>query len=205
MSEWVPSVDVSALDPEAEPATRAACVAELGRVCREIGFFFAVGHGVKEETLRGVVEASRMFFGRPKAEKRAIDNTLSYAFRGYIGQGIENTGGVPDEREQIEFGSEGEELSAITDVNPYYLRLQGPNQWPNESTCPNFRARVEKFVEEMDVLSRRLTSAFAEVLGLLRPLSPCGFSTRCLVLTSVVPPPDLQIFGTICSQNRTCR
>ena len=48
---------------------------------------------------------------------------------------------------------------------PYYLRLQGPNQWPSDATCPDFRPAVEIFAVEMEEEARRLTGALAEVLG----------------------------------------
>ena len=42
----IPIIDVSPLR-SANPAQRATCAAELGRVCRDIGFFYATGHGME--------------------------------------------------------------------------------------------------------------------------------------------------------------
>ena len=52
--------------------------------------------------------------------------------------GAENTAGLPDLREQVEFGVEEETRPMATDAPPY-ARLRGPNQWPNEIDCPRFR------------------------------------------------------------------
>ena len=63
------------------------------------------GAHAETETL-AAMEAAGAFFSLDKEYKLTIDNAKSAAFRGYIAQGLENTNGVVDEREQIEFGVE---------------------------------------------------------------------------------------------------
>lgn len=162
----VPTVDVSALAEGADAGARARCVAELRDACATVGFFYAVGHGIAHERSRETLAVAARFFALPAETKRALDYRHSYAFRGYISRGAENTAGVVDEREQVEIGDEAPAHADPTCVRPYYERLRGPNQWPAEEDCPGFRTELEAFAADMQALSMRLTGALAESLGL---------------------------------------
>jgi isopenicillin N synthase-like dioxygenase len=48
---------------------RDGAVDSLRRACEELGFFTVTGHGVDEELVRAVADASRAFFDSPDAEK----------------------------------------------------------------------------------------------------------------------------------------
>jgi isopenicillin N synthase-like dioxygenase len=89
----LPIIDVSPLR-SADPAQRAACAAELGKVCRDIGFFYAIGHGIAPSVATGIFDAARTFFGRPTEEKDQLNYARSAHNRGYIGLGRE--GPLPD-------------------------------------------------------------------------------------------------------------
>ena len=46
----VPLVDIQALrDPSASARSRHQVAAALGQACREVGFFYIVGHGIDEQ------------------------------------------------------------------------------------------------------------------------------------------------------------
>jgi len=83
--------------------------------------------------------------------------------------GVENTAGIPDFREQIEFGPEEDvDTGGFGDchVYPPYRRLKGPNQWPPETCLPSFRPIVMEFMKQMGSLSMHLMQALALSLGL---------------------------------------
>ena len=153
------------------PEEEAAFCAILREVCHTIGFFYVASHGVDDSACDGAIDAARRFFALPADEKAKIDNRNSPAFRGYIRLGAENTAGLPDYREQIEFGVEAEALDAASladpDVPPYRC-LVGPNLWPDASACPGFKPAVLHFLEEMEQLSRRLMELLAISLELPR-------------------------------------
>ena len=127
---------VLALPPRGcPPDVEAAFCARLREVCHTIGFFYVSDHTVPIETCDNAIDAAAAFFALPDDAKTAIDNRNSPAFRGYIRLGAENTAGLPDHREQIEFGVEAEaEPISSSSTAPPYRRLIGPNQWPEQ--CP---------------------------------------------------------------------
>src|SRR6185312_16336069 len=45
---------------------------EIERACRDLGFFYAIGHGVGADTLAALDAASRRFFALPEARKMEI-------------------------------------------------------------------------------------------------------------------------------------
>ena len=45
---------------------------EIERACRNLGFFYAIGHGVGADTLAALDAASRRFFALPEARKMEI-------------------------------------------------------------------------------------------------------------------------------------
>ena len=116
------------------------------------------------------LRSSKDFFALDYQQKMTIDYRQSPAFRGYMAQGLENTAGRPDRREQIEFGVEmpTSEISAASaaTIKPYYKRLVAhPNQWPDQHV-PTLRPHVQQFMKEMEVLSRRLMKYLALSLDL---------------------------------------
>lgn len=158
-------VDVSPLRSDSLEMRRS-CAEQIRDACERVGFFYAIGHEVDEGAQAALLRSAAAFFALGVDSKDRIDNRQSYCFRGYVRQGLELTDGKPDEREQIEFGSEGETLDPVG-LFPYYRRLSGPNQWPDETDVPGFRVALEGFATDMSALCSRLTRALA--LGLELP------------------------------------
>jgi isopenicillin N synthase-like dioxygenase len=140
---------------------RAAFLAKLRRVAREIGFFYVTGHGVPEGVPHAVLDASRRFFALPEAEKLKVEMVHSPHFRGYNRPGWELTRGRPDWREQFDLAAERPALPRDAGL-PAWSRLQGPNQWPE--AVPGFRATMLRWQDEATALSIRLIRAFAAAL-----------------------------------------
>ena len=155
--------------PRCSREAEAAFAAELREVCHTVGFFYVAGIDdvVSPATRENALAASARFFAMPQAKKDAIDNRNSAAFRGYVRLGAENTAGLPDLREQVEFGVETNAPAMEKESGtPPYACLRGPNQWPDERDCPRFRADATRFADEARALSTRLTRLLALSLDL---------------------------------------
>lgn len=154
-------IDVSALvDGDGPGCVRVAD--ELGRACREHGFFYITGHGVDEELQRLLQECSREFFAQQLDEKLRIRMALGgRAWRGYFPVGAELTSGLPDVKEGIYFGAElGPDHPAVLAGRA----LCGPNLFPEHPA--QLRPTVLRYMKELTALGHRLMAGIALSLGL---------------------------------------
>ena len=158
----IPIIDVSGLFAAAA-APRLACGREIGRACRDVGFFYVVNHGVAQQSIDEVFAVARRFFALPEAEKMAIALARSPFMRGYF----------PLEGEILDpaLGGDWKEgfdmaLDLPLDDPDVVARkpLHGPNQWP--SRPPEFRRIVQRYFDELIGLGRTLSRGFALALDL---------------------------------------
>ncbi|KAL3933896.1 MAG: hypothetical protein SGPRY_000082 [Prymnesium sp.] len=140
-----------------------AFASQLRSACHLRGFF-TLHHRMPPLLTQTLFQRANAFFASPLELKRTIDYSRSPAFRGYMGQGIENTAGRPDLREQVEIAAEAPPVPP--DAWPPYMRLRGPNQWP--SAQPALREVVEEYVDHMNRLSSELTDALCLALRVER-------------------------------------
>jgi isopenicillin N synthase-like dioxygenase len=134
------------------------------QICHDIGFFQLVGHGVDDEFIARHIEHQRRFFALDEVCKATIDKALSPHFRGWERIGAELTGGRPDLREQLDLSTEHPVRGL--DLDPAYLRLDGPNQWLDEEVLPGFRAHMAEYFERMAAVANTLLEVFSVGLGL---------------------------------------
>lgn len=156
----IPEVDLG----EWRAGDRDGTAEFVRRVCHEVGFFQLVNHGVPEEFVARHIAHQRRLFALPESDKRRIDKARSPHFRGWEGVGAELTGGLPDLREQLDLSTENPVRGL--DLDPPYLRLDGPNQWLDEETLPGFRAHMSEYFERMSTLADELLVVFSVGLGL---------------------------------------
>jgi isopenicillin N synthase-like dioxygenase len=130
--------------------TDAAAAADaIDRACRKVGFFTVVGHGVDPQLLDDLDAAARRFFAGPDAGKVPYAMaTGGKAWRGWFPLRGELTSGVPDHKEGIYFGTEGD----ADDPRP----LHGPNRFP-----PGLAAPVLNWMNAMSELGLRLLGLLA--------------------------------------------
>src|SRR5262249_20863590 len=135
MTQSLPVVDV------ADPARAADAI---GAACRDLGFFYAVGHGVKAETLSALDAASRRFFALPEGQKLEIAMAKGgRAWRGYFPVGGELTSGQPDLKQGLYFGEELDERDQRVAAG---LPLHGRNLFP--ASVPELQPAVLAFMDE---------------------------------------------------------
>ena len=99
-AQTLPTLDLN--DFGAGGRKKAAYLNELRAAARRFGFFYLVGHGVKDSVVRDLIGLSRAFFALPEADKLAIEMVNSPQFRGFTRAGFEYTRGEPDWREQLD-------------------------------------------------------------------------------------------------------
>jgi isopenicillin N synthase-like dioxygenase len=161
-------------------------------ICHDIGFFQLVGHGVDDEFIGRHIDQQRRFFALPERQKATIDKALSPHFRGWERIGAELTGGLPDLREQLDLSSEHPVRGL--DLDPPYLRLDGPNQWLDEEVLPGFRTHMGEYFERMAALADRLLEVFSVGLGLESGHLRAVFGERPLSFVKLInyppTPPD---------------
>ena len=136
----------------------AASEDELARridgALREQGFFAVAGHGVAHGVVQAAFDAGHRFFALSEADKRRWHIDGWPVKRGFdpIGWQSLDPGQPPDVKESFYLGVE-----AI-----------GPNQWPDETLLPGFRAAMETYSAAMEALARRLMRLFEIALGVPR-------------------------------------
>ena len=158
----LPIVDISGLSTD-DPDARAAVGRAIEAACRDKGFMYVTGHGIASDLRARVLEEAAAFFSLPEDEKMRVDMKKSPANRGYEplrGQTLEE-GAPPDLKESF---YSGEDL-AVDDPRVVAGKFNhGPNQWPEGHD--SFRATMEAYFDEMQVLGARLMEGLALSLGL---------------------------------------
>lgn len=161
----IPIVDVGPLldrrTKASSKAERSSVARDMGRACRESGFFYIRGHGVDERLQERLEALSREFFRQPLEDKLSIRLELGgSAWRGFFPVGAELTLGRPDQKEGLYFGAE------LSEDHPQVLAktpLHGPNLFPEN--IPGFRETVLAYMDAMTRLGHRLMEAVGESLG----------------------------------------
>ena len=155
----LPIVDVSPLC-SSDPAGRARAAEELGAACRDLGFFYAVGHGIAAEIQARQFAASERFFALPEERKLALAMARGgRAWRGYFPLGGELTAGRPDRKEGLYFGAEPKPGAA-----PAGRPLEGPNLFPAE--VPELRSAVLDFMSAATAAGQAMLEGLALSLEL---------------------------------------
>jgi isopenicillin N synthase-like dioxygenase len=160
--ESLPTVDVSSFATGAPPSPEQdATAAEIDRICRQIGFFLIIGHGVDPDVKAAMMDAMRHFFARPLEEKLAIAIGNSPCHRGYVAIAAEtldeDTAG--DLKESLDTGGEhGPDHPEVLAGVPMF----GPNQFPDD---PAFREAWEAYRAQAIEAAQRVQRAMARALG----------------------------------------
>lgn len=79
----LPKIDVRRIYSDSV-SDRQSVAKEVGEACRDVGFFYAVNHGVDEGLLDDTFGAMKRFFDLPKAVKMEVHNQKNPKFRGYV-------------------------------------------------------------------------------------------------------------------------
>jgi isopenicillin N synthase-like dioxygenase len=153
-------IDLSGLGSD-DPAALRRVAAELGRACRETGFFYIRNHGVADDLVSGLFNVSRTFFAAPAAAKDALAITRSPHNRGYVGVATESLNLVEaDRKEAFNIGLDLEPSDPdVVAGKPF----RGVNLWPQDY---GFRQTALGYFNALWRLGLDLHLAIAADLGL---------------------------------------
>ena len=134
-------------------------------ICHEVGFFQLVDHGVDTTFVDDYFDAIERFFALPDTHE-VHDREDQFAVVPWMGACRRGT-----HRQPCRLPRTDRRVGPIchpdrATCQPPYLRLDGPNQWLDESVLPGFRSLVERFQHEMGRIADQLMSAMCIGLGL---------------------------------------
>src|SRR5437867_3362503 len=87
--EEVPVIDFGPF-LKGTPAERKEVALEIGRACRDIGFFYIINHGVPQQLIGRIFAEAKRFFALPLERKAEIAIEKSPCHRGWFALGGEN-------------------------------------------------------------------------------------------------------------------
>ena len=160
MSGTIPLIDVSAL-AGGSPAAVEALASEIGRACRDIGFFYVTNHSVPADLVDRAFAASADFFAREEREKMQAVYSAS-GNRGYVpmkGEALDPTRPA-DLKEAFNIGLE------LPPDDPEIVEgrmFRAENRWPD---MPGFRDTMLAYFGACHGLGRAIHRAFAIDIGL---------------------------------------
>ncbi len=156
----IPIIDIGALRDGTAPDRIAA---EIGRACRNTGFFYIVNHGVADTVMTQVHSAADRFFALPVETKERSSIKISRNNRGYVAL----------EGEKLDPSRKGDVKEAynvgrdLTPDDPDLLAGKpfcSVNVWPESP--PEFRPAMLAYFQAMMDVGSHLHRAFARDLGL---------------------------------------
>ncbi|KXS13082.1 2OG-Fe(II) oxygenase [Gonapodya prolifera JEL478] len=159
----IPVVDLAPIFSD-DDAAKQKLGEELKDICTNVGFLYVKNHQVPDAVIDAVFAEAHAFFALPDATKMQYHIQNSKSLRGYgklLDENVDpaNRG---DLHESFDIGLE------IAEDDPDYLagKFYGPNQWPDASHMPTFRANLVRYYTHMQTLSKYLFRAFSLALGM---------------------------------------
>jgi len=130
----IPTIDLSGWSLSDDRAAQIAL--QLGRACREVGFFYLVGHGVPQSLIDSVLEQNRRFHSTSQATKQALAMDQP--------GGVQGVGYLPLMHQKLPRRAVGNNNEAFIVKRDGAHRLAN-NLWPSEQQLPGFRGVLEQY------------------------------------------------------------
>lgn len=153
--ESIPLIDIGP-SLNGDESARKSVAAQIGKACREIGFFQITNHGVSQQAQAGMLEQARRFFHElPLAKKKELHINKSGLFRGWEPSDVSNVN--PDDwtttsketKEAFNWGYEPKLDPTGGDGKYVELDLEsypdGANVWPSEEDLPGFFEKIREY------------------------------------------------------------
>ena len=195
----IPVIDIAALRSD-DPAKRMLCAKRIGRVCREVGFFYIVDHGVDRALVAQTFAAAAAFFALPTEVKmRMKDKSRRYC--GYLALGGEmtNPSAGPDRREA--FGISLDSPATASRVRAG-KPLRGQNQWL--AAPPGFTSVLTAYYKSLCELGTLISRGFALALELPEDFFARRLKRPTANLRIIHYPTNVQIATQAAAPNLGC-
>ena len=131
--QGIPVIDLSPIhhqlenDAVSDPSTIEAVVKEIGRACKEWGFFQVINHGIPLNLINRVEDVSKRFFTQSLEEKNKVAKQKPCPM-GYYDS--ENTKNVRDWREVLDFVVQEPTLVPLSSNDDSDQTTQWINRYP---------------------------------------------------------------------------
>lgn len=175
----IPILDLSWAD---DASARPELLSQLRSALFDVGFLYVKNHGVPPSTISNLTDKLPALFTLPASERASLSKLNSPHFLGYSGFAEETTLGQQDLREQFDFATElpvvyhdPSSVNGANGINGYgserdftslYWRLRGPNQYPAESSLPEFKAALTAYHDAVANLSYRFVHLIEEAFNI---------------------------------------
>jgi isopenicillin N synthase-like dioxygenase len=142
--------------------------AEVAHACENVGFFYALNHGVPQGVIDRAFAASRRFHALPEDDKLALrlnENNIGYLpFNASVqGASTVHKATKPNRNESFFVSHDrGPDHPDVIAGAP----LRGQNQWPQRR--PEIRADMMAYFDALGAMCERMLPPFAVALGLPR-------------------------------------
>jgi len=154
-----------------EPGALQNVAAAVGDACENVGFFYALNHGVPEALIDRAFAAAREFHALPLAEKlnlRLNDNNIGYLPINASVQGASTVHKATRPNQNESFFVSHDRGSDHPDViagKP----LRGRNQWPPSEIdgAPAMRRDMMAYFRALGAMCDRMLPVFAVALGMM--------------------------------------
>lgn len=148
-SEDIPIIDISYLSNNYEKNQASI---EIGKACREIGFFYVTNHGISNSHIQSVFDEAKKFFDSSLENKNKILEKNYNFYSGYVPFYGEKTKDKLDFHEAFDMIRETSPLEESV-INGYPAK--GPNQWP--TWMKSFKGIMMENWNIMENLGKSLT------------------------------------------------
>lgn len=194
-SEEIPTLDLTPYR-DGTPGGLEHVAAQLREISRTVGFFYLKGHGIPQDVIDSVFDASRRFHSQPAEVKERIPcldvGTLKSGYqpapretRAYSNVNI-ISGAKPNTYSRFTFNREGGSGGANVPA------LGEPvNAWPEG--LPGFKEAVQDYHTRMEVLAKQFLPLWAKGLDLPLDYFDKAFETPHLSLVLSHYPPQKEI------------
>lgn len=155
----IPVIDLASVN--SSEAELNALISDVGRACKEWGFFQVINHGIPPTLIHNLREGAKAFFALPLEQKLEVKRTFDRALGYNDGELTKN---IRDWKEVFDIATEGcLELPADFLGDDHHTRTV-LNQWP--SSMPHLREVCEEYIFAVKKLALTLLHLIAQSLGL---------------------------------------
>ena len=151
-----------------EPGALAQAAAVVRDACEQVGFFYALNHGVPEALIECAFAASRRFHALPLATKlglRLNENNIGYLPLDASVQGASTVHRATKPNRNESFFISHDRGPDHPDVVAGKT-LRGRNQWPAEGIAPGMRGDMMAYFHALGAMCDRMLPIFAAALDM---------------------------------------